>query len=267
MAKDTILTNVEYSISDLYYNASFIDNEDFTDIALEGEAISIYDYNILVSDSCQITVSMKHIPTGKYIEKSIIARSDNVYMSIVTNPGYLNGSWDSYTGHTLLYIENDTFTDTIMIGYMEILPGNAITIGRYPTRTSSGLTVGAGDDDVEHEGIWYNIEARDYHSGDYQDTRSLKTILDSDDILALNTYIRNNDNVYNIFTTNCVHFAIGAWNMVSSVLISDEFTVPNSLYNWVDNRTDSIDNLPLISAYNYVGYYDGNQLKEYQWYN
>lgn len=85
------------------------------------------------------------------------------------------------------------------------------------------------------------------------------------EIFALGVYLSNNDNVYHAVTANCVHFAIGAWNLVSTTTIPTAITLPVDLYNWIEKRDDAISNVPLISEHQYVGFYTNSTFNSYPW--
>ena len=263
---DNISVGLSYNLASLSNSASFTDTSDFSNVSLEHNGIlsTQSDITITPTASGEFTISLYHIPTNQFVEETVFVRTNNIKLKLVTNGGYLDGSWDSITGHSFLYITNDTIEE-ITVGYLNVAPGDSITIGRFPNRTGEKILLGSPNSNSEHKGIWYNIEAKSYDNGSYRDTIALETTVSNDELYALNIYISNNDNVYDIALLNCVHFAIGAWNLVSSDTIPTTFVVPNDLYSWASQRNDAIPNIPLVSQYEYVGFYNGTTLQEFAW--
>ncbi|MBQ8911234.1 MAG: hypothetical protein IJY89_01525 [Clostridia bacterium] len=258
-----LIVGTSYNLSSFFSESTFTNALDFSTVVIEENApvsdLSIASFTTSASGDFSITIA--HIPSGKTVTQSIISRTNQVYMKIVVDPGITHLNTDIPTGHVFLYITNDTFEE-IMLNGLAISAGDSITIGRFPDRITG---LGKPDTCVSHKGTWYNLDARDYSNNMYRTTLALNTVLTDSEISALSVYLANNDDVYDVAFENCVHFAIGAWNLVSSTTIPTAITIPNTLYYWIAPNTNAIADIPLITEYEYIGFFDGNTFNAYAW--
>lgn len=129
---------------------------------------------------------------------------------------------DSITGHAWIAVLNESEKE-IEVGNYIVGSGEYVTLGIF------------GPPKQFHIGLFYNQESRAQKgfASRFKKNVCVYHSFTNDNLKDLNDYLKSiNTNGYELFTNNCCHFAIKAWNM----LYGDEYRfdikrIPSKIFN------------------------------------
>lgn len=143
---------------------------------------------------------------------SVQAASSSAILTVFSDPtpSYVGSSGLSYDvgTHSWITVKNIASTSIAVGALNGIAPGKTVSVGTWSNTVTK-----------EHNGIWYNLEARQIREiGAYSGRVSRTYYLTATELDALNRNIKNND--WWSLTRPCSYWACMQWNNLAFVKLS-----------------------------------------------
>lgn len=217
--------------------------------------LSIEDSTLTALTEGNTSVTATHKLTGltKYFFVIIFPGTFDVYICASDAEFFDNLSY--FPGHAWIEIVSHS-AHNYTIGNYELVSGENVTIGRWGSQIDD-------ETDGDFEGIWYNREIYAIGmQGKYEEYICSNVTVQKSTINHISYIILTTYDGHKWFTYNCVHFAVGVWNLCADTDERIEADIWNP--NQLENEIDDLDNSYTVSAINIpnvitCGFYDGSE--------
>ena len=192
-------------------------------------------------------VTATHKDSGISYPFEVNVFSNNLVVSIFAYFGIESSSAGNWVGHAFLTFYNNSKTRQ-RIGEVWVYPQEEISIGLFGFEN-------------EHNGVWYNREARSIQVSNETNNRvSLTKAISLENIEDINVCISTNNDQYDLLSYNCCHFAVEIWNLDSSNSLELNLFTPASLQSLIMQQSTHETNRA-VTPVTYFGYYNQDENK------